>query len=51
MGGDGGVIAIDASGNHSLEFNTSGMFRAVIDRDGNLRVGIYENWMAPGEKE
>lgn len=40
-GGDGGVIAIDPQGNVAFSFNTSGMYRASIDRDGNLFVGIY----------
>ena len=40
-GGEGGVIAIDASGNISMPFNTQGMYRAAIDSDGRLRVAIY----------
>ena len=40
-GGDGGVIALDAQANISMPFNTSGMYRASIDRDGNLEVRIY----------
>ncbi|MCA1779931.1 MAG: isoaspartyl peptidase/L-asparaginase, partial [Xanthomonadaceae bacterium] len=42
-GGDGGVIAIDASGNLALPFNTSGMYRASIDRNGKLKVAIYDD--------
>ncbi len=45
MGGDGGVIALDSSGNLSLQFNTPGMFRAQIGVDGVMKVGIYEDWM------
>lgn len=41
MGGDGGIIAIDKDGNIVMEFNTSGMFRASIDKDGNTEVAIY----------
>src|SRR5258708_2240628 len=29
LGGDGGVIALDASGNTAMEFNSPGMYRAV----------------------
>jgi beta-aspartyl-peptidase (threonine type) len=40
-GGDGGVIALDRQGNISLRFNTQGMYRASIDGNGTLYVGIY----------
>lgn len=40
-GGDGGVIALDADGNVAMPFNTSGMYRASIDREGDLEVKIY----------
>ncbi|HKL52919.1 MAG TPA: isoaspartyl peptidase/L-asparaginase [Wenzhouxiangellaceae bacterium] len=39
--GDGGVIALDAEGNIATPFNTPGMYRASIDRDGKLEVKIY----------
>ncbi len=41
MGGDGGVIAVDRQGNVALEFNTTGMYRARIDREGNVYVAIF----------
>jgi len=41
MGGDGGLIAVDPQGNLALVFNTSGMYRASIDRDGKLSVAIF----------
>jgi beta-aspartyl-peptidase (threonine type) len=41
MGGDGGVIAVDPRGNVALTFNTSGMYRASIDADGNVYVAIF----------
>ncbi|MFK7750530.1 MAG: isoaspartyl peptidase/L-asparaginase family protein [Kordia sp.] len=41
MGGDGGIIAIDAKGNLVAEFNTPGMYRAMVDEKGNVTVGIY----------
>jgi len=43
MGGDGGVIAIDPQGNISLTFNTTGMYRASIDTEGKVYVGIYRD--------
>ncbi|MGH1387083.1 isoaspartyl peptidase/L-asparaginase family protein [Kordia sp.] len=42
MGGDGGIIAIDAKGNLVAEFNTPGMYRAMADEKGNITVGIYK---------
>ena len=42
LGGDGGLIAIDKSGNISMEFNTAGMYRAAIDKEGKLQIGIYK---------
>ena len=42
LGGDGGVIAIDGDGNVSMVFNTPGMYRAHMDKDGVLEVGIYK---------
>ncbi|MFB9213755.1 isoaspartyl peptidase/L-asparaginase family protein [Vibrio sinaloensis] len=41
MGGEGGLIAIDAHGRHHFAMNSSGMYRAVIDVDGKLTVSIY----------
>ncbi|MEM6719818.1 MAG: isoaspartyl peptidase/L-asparaginase [Bacteroidota bacterium] len=43
MGGDGGIIAIDAKGNLVAEFNTPGMYRATVDEKGNVTVGIYKD--------
>ena len=40
LGGDGGVIALDAEGNFATPFNTEGMFRGWIDRDGKMHVAI-----------
>lgn len=42
MGGDGGIIGIDKNADIIMEFNTAGMFRASIDKDGKLQIGIYE---------
>lgn len=41
LGGDGGVIAIDAKGDIAMPFNTAGMYRAWIDRDGGRGTAIY----------
>ncbi len=43
MGGGGGVIAIDHDGNIAMPFNTPGMYRGYIDKEGNLVVKIYGN--------
>ncbi|MDT8448659.1 MAG: isoaspartyl peptidase/L-asparaginase [Wenzhouxiangellaceae bacterium] len=42
-GGEGGVIALDAEGNIAMPFNTAGMYRAAVDRNGKLRVEIYRD--------
>lgn len=42
LGGDGGVIVLDKAGNIAMEFNTSGMYRASIDKSGKLSVAIYK---------
>ena len=42
-GGDGGVIAIDAKGNVAMPFNSAGMYRASIDRNGEVKVAIYKD--------
>lgn len=41
MGGGGGVIGVDAEGNVTRTFNTSGMYRGYIDRDGQRATAIY----------
>ena len=40
-GGEGGVIAVDSTGEVVLIFNTSGMYRASINARGQKTVGIY----------
>jgi beta-aspartyl-peptidase (threonine type) len=40
-GGDGGIIAVDASGEVSMVFNTPGMYRASISSSGDKRIGIF----------
>ena len=41
LGGNGGVIAIDNKGNVSMEFNTAGMYRASMNSQGDMKIGIY----------
>lgn len=43
MGGGGGVISIDGEGNIALPFNTAGMYRASMDTEGKMYIGIYED--------
>jgi beta-aspartyl-peptidase (threonine type) len=40
-GGDGGVIALDKLGNIGISFNSEGMYRAYIDKNGKPVVEIY----------
>jgi beta-aspartyl-peptidase (threonine type) len=42
LGGDGGLIAIDANGNFTMPFNTPGMFRGVIKADGKAVIKMYK---------
>ncbi|HHF3076905.1 TPA: isoaspartyl peptidase/L-asparaginase family protein [Vibrio diabolicus] len=41
MGGEGGLIAIDAQGELHFAMNSSGMYRAGINTQGELSVKIY----------
>jgi isoaspartyl peptidase/L-asparaginase-like protein (Ntn-hydrolase superfamily) len=40
LGGDGGLIAVDRRGRIAMPFNTSGMYRASIGRDGRPFVAV-----------
>jgi beta-aspartyl-peptidase (threonine type) len=42
INGDGGLVAVDASGNIALPFNTSGMYRAARTSKGVEFVKIYK---------
>jgi beta-aspartyl-peptidase (threonine type) len=42
IGGDGGLIVLDAKGNHAMRFNTRGMFRGTIGSDGIAWVRMFE---------
>jgi beta-aspartyl-peptidase (threonine type) len=41
LGGDGGVIALDAKGNLAMPFNTEGMYRGYVTRNGEVVTKIY----------
>jgi L-asparaginase / beta-aspartyl-peptidase len=41
LGGDGGVIALDARGNLSAPFNTQAMFRGYVTQDGQVVTRIF----------
>jgi beta-aspartyl-peptidase (threonine type) len=41
--GSGGIIAIDASGNIAMPFNTPGMYRGSISTNGTKMVAIYKD--------
>jgi beta-aspartyl-peptidase (threonine type) len=43
IGGDGGLIAVDAKGNVAMPFNTEGMYRGYKNSDGMGEVAIYKN--------
>lgn len=41
IGGDGGLIVLDAKGNYAMRFNTRGMYRGTIGSDGIAWVDIF----------
>jgi beta-aspartyl-peptidase (threonine type) len=44
MGGEGGLVAVDAAGNIALPFNSEGMYRASLSSaDGVPYIGIYRD--------
>jgi len=42
IGGDGGLIAVDARANISMPFNTDGMYRATQNSKGEKTIAIYK---------
>jgi beta-aspartyl-peptidase (threonine type) len=42
LGGEGGLIAVDAFGNVALPFNSEGMYRGFITSDGEPVIEIYK---------
>ncbi len=47
IGGDGGLIVLNAQGRYAMRFNTSGMYRGVIGNDGIACVGVFPGNEAP----
>lgn len=43
IGGEGGLIALDAKGNIELPFNSEGMYRASKKSNSDLFIGIYKD--------
>ncbi len=43
LGGDGGLIGLDAKGNVTMPFNTPGMYRGYITKDGKVVVKIFKD--------
>ncbi|TVT43047.1 isoaspartyl peptidase/L-asparaginase [Hymenobacter setariae] len=41
VGGEGGLIAVDAAGNLALPFNSEGMYRASRNMAGEVHIAIY----------
>ena len=42
IGGDGGMIGIDKNSNISMEFNTPGMYRAYVNKNGEKEILLYK---------
>lgn len=43
IGGDGGLIAVDANGHIAMPFNTEGMYRAYKTSKGDYAIAIYKD--------
>lgn len=43
IGGEGGLIAVDALGNVTLPFNSAGMYRGFVTSENDLNIEIYRN--------
>jgi beta-aspartyl-peptidase (threonine type) len=43
LGGDGGLIAVDAEGNIAMPFNTEGMYRGFVTSVGQTGISIYKD--------
>jgi beta-aspartyl-peptidase (threonine type) len=42
INGAGGMIGVDFNGNTAMVFNTAGMYRAMMNQDGDKTIGIYK---------
>jgi len=46
---DGGLIAVDASGNIAFSYSTQGMYRAAANSEGRFEIGIHDKMLTvPG---
>ena len=43
LGGEGGLVAVDALGNIAMPFNSEGMYRAFRKSDGQMEISIYKD--------
>ncbi|MDI3321505.1 isoaspartyl peptidase/L-asparaginase family protein [Pinibacter soli] len=43
LGGSGGLIALDKNGNMTMPFNTEGMYRGAVTKDGKIEIYFYKN--------
>jgi len=43
LNGEGGMIGIDAQGNHAMILNSAGMYRAYCCSDGESEIAIYND--------
>lgn len=43
LGGDGGLIALDAEGNIAMPYNSEGMKRAALYPDGKIQVAVFRD--------
>ena len=41
MGADGGIVGVDSDANIVFSFNSEGMYRASIDKSGELLIQIF----------
>ncbi len=41
MDGEGGMIGVDAAGNVSMQLNSAGMYRGMMNSDGEKLIAIY----------
>ena len=48
-GGEGGVIAMDGSGNAAMPFNSQSMYRGTIGPDGVPMVAVFDEPLAPAQ--
>lgn len=43
IGGSGGLIALDSNGNVAMPFNTDGMYRGYITKEGKIYIALYKS--------